>query len=284
MLIRLGLDDGDGLPPLTFAGLRYSLAAVVLWAAIEQAKADRVAEIDRERDVQIADRIREREDRDQKNRDRQIQSLWTTARQYSDVREYQKAADVLDQLLVIDAQNERARRFRDDCMYWAGMDQAINIRVNRNVETAKALKDTEKSATPWTDIYRYMDAREWADLTRRRAAMVASSQGDSEEANETRRRMSQKGLINGVDWSIHLNMTESTLENVLNFIREVARAKPREINIVPELPKTRSGKIMRRLLRDVVEGRELGDTTTLADASVVEEIRSRASESSAKEE
>ncbi|NLX58300.1 MAG: hypothetical protein GXY74_04335 [Phycisphaerae bacterium] len=205
---------------------------MVLWAAIEQAKADRVAEIDRERDVQIADRIREREDRDQKNRDRQIQSLWTTARQYSDVREYQKAADVLDQLLVIDAQNERARRFRDDCMYWAGMDQAINIRVNRNVETAKALKDTEKSATPWTDIYRYMDAREWADLTRRRAAMVASSQGDSEEANETRRRMSQKGLINGVDWSIHLNMTESTLENVLNFIREVARAKPREINIL----------------------------------------------------
>lgn len=39
--------------------------------------------------------------------------------------------------------------------------------------------------------------------------------------------------------------------------------------IVPDLPKTRSGKIMRRLLRDVVEGRELGDTTTLADESVV---------------
>ncbi|WP_280356928.1 acetate--CoA ligase, partial [Nocardia otitidiscaviarum] len=42
-------------------------------------------------------------------------------------------------------------------------------------------------------------------------------------------------------------------------------AKPREIHIVPELPKTRSGKIMRRLLRDVAEGRELGDTSTLVD-------------------
>jgi len=63
-----------------------------------------------------------------------------------------------------------------------------------------------------------------------------------------------------------------------------AIARPRAVIIVPDLPKTRSGKIMRRLLRDVVEGRELGDTTTLADASVVEEIRSRASESSAKEE
>lgn len=55
-------------------------------------------------------------------------------------------------------------------------------------------------------------------------------------------------------------------------------ARPKRVVLVPDLPKTRSGKIMRRLLRDVVEGRDLGDTTTLADAGVVEEIRSRAVE------
>uniref|UniRef100_UPI002458A16A acetate--CoA ligase n=1 Tax=Nocardia farcinica TaxID=37329 RepID=UPI002458A16A len=49
-------------------------------------------------------------------------------------------------------------------------------------------------------------------------------------------------------------------------------AKPRDIFIVSELPKTRSGKIMRRLLRDVAEGRELGDTSTLVDPSVFEAI------------
>ncbi|GAB7003524.1 acetate--CoA ligase [Nocardioides sp. AN3] len=49
-------------------------------------------------------------------------------------------------------------------------------------------------------------------------------------------------------------------------------AKPRQIMIVPELPKTRSGKIMRRLLRDVAEKREVGDTTTLADSSIMELI------------
>ncbi|MGW5441551.1 acetate--CoA ligase [Nocardia asteroides] len=49
-------------------------------------------------------------------------------------------------------------------------------------------------------------------------------------------------------------------------------ARPREIHIVPELPKTRSGKIMRRLLRDVAEGRELGDTSTLVDPTVFEAI------------
>jgi acetyl-CoA synthetase len=50
-------------------------------------------------------------------------------------------------------------------------------------------------------------------------------------------------------------------------------AKPRQIMIVPELPKTRSGKIMRRLLRDVAENRDVGDVTTLADSSVMNLIK-----------
>jgi acetyl-CoA synthetase len=62
-----------------------------------------------------------------------------------------------------------------------------------------------------------------------------------------------------------------------------AIAKPKTIYLTPDLPKTRSGKIMRRLLRDVADGRNLGDTTTLADASVVEEIRRRANESPTEE-
>ena len=53
-------------------------------------------------------------------------------------------------------------------------------------------------------------------------------------------------------------------------------AKPANIVFTQELPKTRSGKIMRRLLRDVAENRALGDTTTLADPAVVEEIKERA--------
>ena len=50
-------------------------------------------------------------------------------------------------------------------------------------------------------------------------------------------------------------------------------ARPRDVYIVTELPKTRSGKIMRRLLRDVAEGREVGDTTTLADTMVMSTIK-----------
>jgi acetyl-CoA synthetase len=54
--------------------------------------------------------------------------------------------------------------------------------------------------------------------------------------------------------------------------------KPKYIMFSQELPKTRSGKIMRRLLRDLVEGRALGDTTTLADAGVMNDIATLAQE------
>ncbi|GDY31622.1 acetate--CoA ligase [Gandjariella thermophila] len=70
-------------------------------------------------------------------------------------------------------------------------------------------------------------------------------------------------------------------EDVVRRLREHVSAqigpiaKPRQILVVPELPKTRSGKIMRRLLRDVAEHRELGDVTTLTDSSVMDLIRQR---------
>jgi acetyl-CoA synthetase len=55
-------------------------------------------------------------------------------------------------------------------------------------------------------------------------------------------------------------------------------ARPKAVIIVSDLPKTRSGKIMRRLLRDIAEGHELGDTTTLRDPAVVVEIKQKADE------
>jgi acetyl-CoA synthetase len=80
-------------------------------------------------------------------------------------------------------------------------------------------------------------------------------------------------LKGGVDAdSAHGEMLRKHVSNKLGAI-----ARPKTIIFTPDLPKTRSGKIMRRLLRDVAEGRDLGDTTTLADATVVDEIRTRAS-------
>jgi acetyl-CoA synthetase len=60
-------------------------------------------------------------------------------------------------------------------------------------------------------------------------------------------------------------------EHVADMIGKFAR--PKQVMFTPDLPKTRSGKIMRRLLRDIAEQRNLGDVTTLADANVVNTIR-----------
>jgi acetyl-CoA synthetase len=67
------------------------------------------------------------------------------------------------------------------------------------------------------------------------------------------------------------------VQELRNKVAEVIGpiAKPDEIIFVPDLPKTRSGKIMRRILKDLAERRELGDTTTLRDPAIVDEIRKK---------
>jgi acetyl-CoA synthetase len=86
-------------------------------------------------------------------------------------------------------------------------------------------------------------------------------------------------LKGGQDGSVE--MLEELRNHVAAKIGPIA--KPANIVFTPELPKTRSGKIMRRLLRDVAEDRPLGDTTTLADPAVVAEIADRAAAQPAEE-
>ncbi|MFD6859767.1 acetate--CoA ligase [Rhodococcus sp. NPDC060090] len=84
-----------------------------------------------------------------------------------------------------------------------------------------------------------------------------------------------------VAYVILLEHVENTGDQLIKELRDHVAveispiAKPRQITVVPELPKTRSGKIMRRLLRDVAEGRELGDTSTLVDPAVFDAIRKK---------
>ncbi|KQO95381.1 acetate--CoA ligase [Leifsonia sp. Leaf264] len=73
--------------------------------------------------------------------------------------------------------------------------------------------------------------------------------------------------------TIQMTNEEASEQLRAHVARQIgAIARPRQVFIVNELPKTRSGKIMRRLLRDLAEGREIGDTTTLADTAVMQSI------------
>ncbi|GAB3263222.1 acetate--CoA ligase [Alteromonas gracilis] len=79
----------------------------------------------------------------------------------------------------------------------------------------------------------------------------------------------ESALVDGEEAS------ESLIQELRSHVQKEigAIAKPRQVMIVPELPKTRSGKIMRRLLKDVAENREVGDVTTLADSTVMDLIK-----------
>jgi acetyl-CoA synthetase len=75
------------------------------------------------------------------------------------------------------------------------------------------------------------------------------------------------------NYTNHDGLVDELKAHVAKKIGPIAR--PDDIIITAELPKTRSGKIMRRLLRDVAEGRALGDTTTLADPGVVSSLKDK---------
>ncbi|WP_040668572.1 AMP-binding enzyme, partial [Nitrolancea hollandica] len=81
----------------------------------------------------------------------------------------------------------------------------------------------------------------------------------------------------GVD--ANADLIQELRQHVAEKIGPIAR--PDQIYFTAELPKTRSAKIMRRLLRDIAEGRVLGDTTTLTDVSVIEAIKAQYEEASA---
>ena len=74
------------------------------------------------------------------------------------------------------------------------------------------------------------------------------------------------------------DLRDELRQHVVTEIGAIAR--PADLIITVDLPKTRSGKIMRRLLRDIADGRALGDMTTLADPEVVERLKQRYEEGS----
>ncbi len=87
-----------------------------------------------------------------------------------------------------------------------------------------------------------------------------------------------EGIVAFVTLKTGYEGNDETLAELREHVAKVIGpiAKPDEIIFTPDLPKTRSGKIMRRLLRDVARGNTLGDVTTLANAEIVEQIRDQA--------
>ena len=107
------------------------------------------------------------------------------------------------------------------------------------------------------------------------AAVVGAEDPDSGQAVMAYVILRESALEDGEEASEEL--IQELRDHVADEIGKIAR--PKSIMVVPELPKTRSGKIMRRLLKDVAEKRDVGDVTTLADSSVMDQISKGAASS-----
>ena len=107
------------------------------------------------------------------------------------------------------------------------------------------------------------------------------------EAAVVGRRHPQQGetIVAYVTPKGHIEGDEALMNELRDHVAKVIGkiARPHSIVFTDDLPKTRSGKIMRRLLRDVAEGRELGDVTTLQNAPILDEIRAKAATSSSED-
>ena len=92
--------------------------------------------------------------------------------------------------------------------------------------------DAAEASVLGTELYGYPDARTWAELSAKRKKFVQGASGESEAVRVTRQKLRTKGIIDGAEWSISINVTATPLGSVLDFLAEAARAKPREITIV----------------------------------------------------
>jgi acetyl-CoA synthetase len=139
----------------------------------------------------------------------------------------------------------------DDGYFWllGRVDDVMNISGHRISTT-----EVESALVDHKDVAEAAVIGKVDETTGQQIVAFVTLKGDVEAADDT---------------------TEVLREHVSRKIGKLAR--PTTIIFTPDLPKTRSGKIMRRLLKDVAEERELGDVTTLADPAIVEEIRGKAS-------
>ena len=194
----------------------------------EQAAAARAVRAKTEATRAEAERMRQYEE-DQRQK---IEQLWDRAKELRRSMQFPEAIQVLDRLIAVDPQNDRARLWRDDLMYLESQARQMMVRKDRRIGLVEAIVDTEQAAThpgEMTDFIpkenpnylRYPEAKTWQDLTvfRRKLTQMVSEEPPAVE--QTRARLQE---------TIDLDFEHTSLDNVLKYISEVKRG----LNIVPD--------------------------------------------------
>ncbi|MGB2967782.1 MAG: hypothetical protein WBD14_10300, partial [Phycisphaerae bacterium] len=192
----------------------------------EQAEVSRQARAKGEASRAEAERMRQyEEDQHQK-----IEQLWERAKELRRSMQFPAAIEVLDRLIAVDPQNDRARLWRDDLMYLEAQSRQVMVRKDRKIGMIEGLVDAEQAAThpgEMTDFIpkeqpnylRWPDAKTWQDLTVFRRKLTQMVSEETPAVEQTRARLAE---------TLDLDFEHTSLDNVLKYISEVKRG----LNIV----------------------------------------------------
>jgi general secretion pathway protein D len=242
-------DYSDALRPLAQADRIIDVATVLLPEEQERLREDvyvlrkeilsrkTTAEADRQRkaaQVSVASEAQRRA-ADKADRENKVRQLWERATELRRSMQFSEAIQVLDRLIAIDPNDERALRWREDLDYLDSQARQVGIRDLRKAGTVEALADTEESAIPVGEklggdvrYLRYPTPKDWEDLTKFRREFTKAVSAEPKAVSETRRRLGEV---------LDLDFEKTSLDNVLKYISEVQRG----LNIVIDPDITAAG-------------------------------------------
>ncbi|MCX5676147.1 MAG: hypothetical protein NTX87_14160 [Planctomycetota bacterium] len=242
-------DYGDALRPLAQADRTIDVATVLLPEEQERLREDvyvlrkeilsrkTTAEAVRERKAaqEAVTSETKRRTADKADRENKVRQLWERATELRKSMQFAEAIQVLDRLIIVDPNDERALRWREDLEYLDAQARQVGVRDARKVGVVDVLVDTEKAATPVGEelngnvqYLRYPTPRDWEDLTKFRREFTKAVSAEPKAVSETRRRLSE---------TIDLDFEKTSLDNVLKYISEVQRG----LNIVIDPDITAAG-------------------------------------------
>jgi len=242
-------DYNDALRPLAQADRTIDVATVLLPEEQERLREDvyvlrkevlsrkTTAEAVRERKASqdAVTSETKRRTADKADRENKVRQLWQRATELRKSMQFSEAIQVLDRLITVDPNDERALRWREDLDYLDSQARQVSIRDGRKAGTVEALADVEKAAIVVGEelngdirYLRYPTPKDWEDLTKFRREFTKAVSAEPRAVSETRRRLGEV---------IDLDFEKTSLDNVLKYISEVQRG----LNIVIDPDITAAG-------------------------------------------
>ena len=233
-------DLAEALRPLAQADRTIDVARVLtpeeqealrtdVWSLrkeIEKRRADAVGLREKKAKTESEARETKRREADKLDRESKVRQLWERAAELRRSMQFSEAIEILDRLIAVDPNDERALRWREDLLYLDAQARQVGVRSERERTAVDTLTDTEEAAIHPGELVngrirylRYPEAKDWKELTQFRREFTKAVSAEPKAVSETRRRLSEE---------IDLDFEKTSLDNVLKYISEVQKG----LNIV----------------------------------------------------